>query len=125
MRKIESYKSNLLERVKIFAVNIIKTSSLLPKNPAGFTLADQLVRAGTAIGSNLIEAQEAVSKKDFIYKINHGLKEAKETQYWLDLIMTSKLIDKIVIIPLLRESEEIVKILVATVKKLRINQLSN
>lgn len=119
MRKIDTYKSNLLERTKHFAVKTINASSQLPKNPVGFALADQLVRAATSIGANLVEAQEAVSQKDFVFKINHSLKEAKETQYWLEIIKDSSLVDGANILPLLREIEEIVKILVVTVKKLR------
>lgn len=81
MRRIDTYKVSLLDRTRIFAVRIIHLSSNLPKNPAGFTIADQLVRAGTSIGANFVEAQEATSRKDFFYKVNYSLKEAKETKY--------------------------------------------
>lgn len=119
MRKIDKYKVNLLEKTKNFGVAIIKNSSQLPKNPAGFTIADQLVRAGTSIGANLIEAQEAISAKDFFYKITICLKEARETRYWLELICLSNLLDESKVRPLLQELEEISKILTVTVKKLR------
>lgn len=119
MRSINNYQFNILERTKRFSVDIIKLSSELPKNPAGFTLADQLVRAATSIGANLIEAQEAVSKSEFYYKINIALKESKETMYWLSLINDSKLLLKTDISSLLQESEEIVKILVAIARKLK------
>jgi four helix bundle protein len=119
MRKIDEYQINILERTKKFAVGVIKISSVFPKNPAGFTISDQLVRAGTSIGANLIEAQEAVSPKDFFYKITISLKEAKETKYWLELISLSNLLSGKEIKPLLQEVEEIVKILIATLKKLR------
>ena len=119
MRKIDTYKVSLLDRTKFFAVKIIHLSSNLPKNPAGFTIADQLVRAGTSIGANFVEAQEATSRKDFFYKVNYSLKEAKETNYWLELILESELVPKLEIQPLLQESGEIVKILVTIVKKLK------
>lgn len=119
MRQIDSYTINILERTKTFAVKIITISSELPKNPAGFTIADQLVRASTSIGANLIEAQEAVSNNDFIYKISFSLKEAKETHYWLELIKLSQLLTAEKTLPLLKENEEIVKILVAILKKLK------
>jgi len=121
MRKIENYKVSLLERTKRFGIAVIKISSQLPKNPAGFTVADQVVRSSTSIGANLIEAQEAVSKKDFLYKINHSLKEAKETKYWLEIIKESSLLKSEDITPLLQENNEIVKILIATLKKLKSN----
>lgn len=119
MRKIENYRINLLERTKKFAVAVIRFSSKLPKNPAGFTLADQLVRASTSIGANLIEAQEAISKKDFLYKISYCLKEAKETKYWLEIIKDSSLLEAGELSFLLQESEEIVKILITILKKLK------
>jgi four helix bundle protein len=122
MREIDRYKLNILDRTKKFGIAIIKISSLLPKNPAGFTIADQLIRAGTSIGANLIEAQEAVSNKDFIYKISFSLKEAKETKYWLELISATNLINSQSVIPLLQENEEIVRILVTILKKLKNKQ---
>ncbi len=119
MRKIDHYEVNLLERTKTFAVSAIKISSCLPRNPAGFAIASQLVRAATSIGANLIEAQEAISHKDFLYKINISLKEAKETKYWLELIFSSNLLAIKEVAPILQENEEIVRILVASLKKLR------
>ena len=125
MRQIDGYEINILQRTKKFGVQIIKISSELPKNPAGFTIADQLVRAGTSIGANLIEAQEASSKKDFLYKINISLKEAKETIYWLNLTSESNLLNSEKISPALREGEEIVRILIAILRKLKTKSLSN
>lgn len=119
MRKIDGYKINILDRTKNFGAQIIKLSGRLPRNPSGYTIADQLVRAGTSIGSNLIEAQEAVSKKDFLYKMSFCLKEAKETKYWLELIKISFLVDEKILTPVLQESEEIVKILISTLIKLK------
>jgi len=119
MRKIDSYEVNLLERTKRFASLAIRISSRLPRNPAGFAIASQLVRAATSIGANLIEAQEAISRRDFLYKISISLKEAKETRYWLELILSSNLLLPSEVTPILRENEEIVKILVTILKKLR------
>ena len=119
MRKIDNYKVSLIERTKRFGIAVIKISSKLPKNQAGFTIADQVVRSSTSIGANLIEAQEAVSGKDFLYKINHCLKEAKETRYWLEIIKESSLLKSEDIVPLLQENNELVKILIATLKKLK------
>ncbi len=124
MRTIDSYKSNLLIRTKQFGSEIIKFSLDLPRNPAGFTISDQLLRAATSIGANLIEAQEAVSNKDFLYKISFALKEAKETKYWLELVELSLLPGNGKLALLLRECEEIVKILVATLKKLKQKEFS-
>ena len=78
-----------------------------------------IIRAATSIGANLIEAQEAVSQKDFLYKISISLKEAKETQYWLEITGLSIFPEDEELTVLLQESEELVKILVATVRKLK------
>lgn len=119
MRQIENYQNNILTRTRNFAKEIIKLSTLLPKNPAGFTLSDQIVRSGCSIGANLTEAQEASSGNDFLYKISISLKEAKETRYWLNLINDSNLVPTENIKLLLNEIEEIIRILVATVIKLK------
>ena len=118
MRIIDQYKLNIVDRSKKFAVEIILFSSKLPKNPAGYTVSDQLVRAGTSIGANLTEAQESISKSEFKYKINISLKEAKETLYWLDLIRLSEFVSVKTVQPLLQECEELVKILVTISRKL-------
>ena len=82
-------------------------------------VVDQLIRAATSIGANLIEAQEAVSPKDFLYKISFALKDAKESKYWLELIEISLLAGDKDLRSLLSENEEIVRILVVTLKKLK------
>ena len=119
MRKIDEYKSNPLERAKKFGVDIIKFSSRLPRDASGFVIADQLIRAATSIGANLIEAREAFSGKDFYYKISIALKEAKETKYWLELTKESLLGNEEESVRLLQKVEELVKILVTTSNKLK------
>jgi four helix bundle protein len=69
-----------------FAVRIVRLSDYLKKNKREFTLSKQLLRAGTSIGANVVEAQDAQSRKDFISKISIALKEAKETRYWIALL---------------------------------------
>ncbi len=118
MRKIDAYQVNIVDRTKKFAVAIIRLSSLLPKTPAGFAIASQLVRAVTSIGANLVEAQEAVSRGDFIHKVSISLKESKETVYWLELVLGADLLPKEKVEPMLREGGEISRILVATVREL-------
>ncbi len=119
MRQIDSYSTSLLLRTKRFAVSVIQVVSLLPKHPASFTISDQIVRSATSIGSNLTEAQEAVSPKDFLYKLTFCLKEAKETRYWLEIIRDASLISEEKLKFVLQECEELVKILVTIVKKLK------
>lgn len=104
-----------------FSVRILKLTSSLPKNPVGYAIANQVVRSGTSIGANLQEAQSAHTRKDFANKISISLKESRETAYWIDLITESKLISKIRIVDLRNECEELIKILVSVLKKVKNN----
>jgi four helix bundle protein len=72
----------------LFSLNLIRFVEELENNRK-FTVANQLLRSGTASGANVMEAQEAESKKDFIHKIKVAAKEAKETSYWLQLCQHS------------------------------------
>ncbi len=73
-----------------FAVRIVRLSDYLKEKKKEFTLSNQLLRAGTSIGANVTEAQDAQSKKDFISKISIALKEAKETRYWIALLQATE-----------------------------------
>jgi four helix bundle protein len=70
-----------------FAVRIVRLSDYLKKEKKEYTLSRQLLRAGTSIGANVTEAQDAESRKDFISKISVALKEARETRYWIALLV--------------------------------------
>lgn len=79
-------KYDLEERTVKFAENVIDFTKKLPQDTITKPLISQLVRAGTSIGANYSEADEANSKKDFINKIAIAKKETKETKYWLRII---------------------------------------
>jgi four helix bundle protein len=82
MRK-ELIESNPLLKLSIeFSVSIVEYCEQLYKEKK-FVLANQLIRSGTSIGANSMEAQNPESKADFIHKIKIAAKEADETQYWL------------------------------------------
>lgn len=84
MRK-ELIDSNPLLKLSIeFSICIIEYCEVLNKDKR-FVLANQLIRSGTSIGANAMEAQNPESKADFIHKIKVAAKEADETQYWLIL----------------------------------------
>ena len=112
----KEWKQLFLERLLKFAVRIIILASKLPKTPAGFTIAGQLIKAGTSIGANAEEAQDASSIKDFIQKLSISLREAKETRYWLKIIRESRLLDANLIDKELIECEEIIAILITSIK---------
>ena len=79
-------KYDLEERTANFGEGIIMFVKTLPNNPVNRPLISQLVRAGTSIGANYMEADGANTKKDFKYKIGLCRKEAKETKHWLRMI---------------------------------------
>jgi four helix bundle protein len=77
---------DLEDRTRAFAREVRLFVKTLPKNTANFEDAKQLVRSSGSVGANYIEANESLSKKDFLLRIRIARKEAKESQYWLDLI---------------------------------------
>jgi four helix bundle protein len=83
------------------------------------TLGKQLLRSGTSIGANCREAVSAQSHRDYINKLEIALKECHETQYWLELLIESELVDSQKFELLLQESIEIGKILTTTTKNLK------
>ena len=76
---------------------------------------------GTSIGANVREASSAQSKKDFLSKMNIALKEADETNYWLELLVQSNLLDYKNIESIFQESKELCKILNSIVKTTKEN----
>lgn len=94
MIKNDEWKRKFLERLLQFSVRIVLLTNLLPKTPAGFAIASQLIRAGTSVGANVQEAQDASSIRDFIQKLSISLREAKETRYWLEIINRTNLLSE-------------------------------
>jgi len=78
---------DLEERTTLFAENIIELCKKVPKNTITIPILDQLIRSGTSIGANYHEANGASSKRDFKNKVFICKKEAKETKYWLRLLV--------------------------------------
>lgn len=86
-------KFDIRERSKKFAIRIVNLVKKFPRDIPGRELGRQLIRSGTSIGANLEEADAASSRKDFLYKVAISYKEAKETRYWLEVILNSKLLN--------------------------------
>ena len=98
-----------------FALDIIRLYKNM-REQKEFILSKQLVRSGTSIGANVEEASAAQSKKDFISKMSIASKEARETNYWLRLFRDSHIYKHENLDQLIRDSEEIIKILTSIVK---------
>ena len=88
-------KRNVIkEKSFLFAIEIIGLYKVLAERKE-FVLSKQVLRSGTSIGANIREAEHAQSKADFIHKLSISLKEANETEYWLDLLYETKYINQI------------------------------
>lgn len=80
-------KFALEERTAKFAEAIIDFCSSIPRTPVNTPIIVQLVKAGTSIGANYCEADDAESRRDFRHKIGICRKESRETKYWLRMIV--------------------------------------
>jgi len=105
-----------------FSLMVIQYCEVLESNKK-YVLSRQLLRSGTSIGANCMEAQNAESKADFIHKIKIAAKEADETQYWLRLCDYSK--DYPGCSELLKKLDEIQKVLNKILKTAKANNLVN
>ena len=82
-------KYDLEERTAKFGEEILRFAKVIPKNSVTRPLIPQLVKAGTSVGANYCEADDAESKRDFKHKIGICKKEARETKHWLRMIVTA------------------------------------
>jgi four helix bundle protein len=88
MTEIQNEKSyNLENRTKAFAKDVALFCRKLPRTTPNSEYTKQVIRSSGSIGANYIEANESLSKKDFLMRVKICRKEAKETMYWLDLIV--------------------------------------
>ena len=85
MRDNKEFARDLIRRAFKLAKRIISLVNRFPNRRVAWIIADQLLRAATSIGANIIEAQAASSKKDFINFLSHALKSGNETKFWLAL----------------------------------------
>jgi len=113
------FKSDLKGRCFKFSLDVIKLVDLLPNKRAAWIIADQLIRAATSIGANLIEARASSSRLEFKKFYEISLKSANETIYWLELLRDSSISSSQNIDSLLKEVQEISNMLGAGVIKLK------
>ncbi len=110
-RTIKRNVFDIQDRTFQFSVRTVALVCKFPRSVAGIELGRQLVRAGTSVGSNVEEADGALSRKDFINYIRIARKEARESRYWLRLVKASKIsADPEFELPA-KEADEIVRIL--------------
>lgn len=102
-----------------FALRIIRMYQYLREQKSEFVLSKQVLRSGTSIGANVREAEHAQSDADFIHKMNIALKEANETEYWLELLFQSDYIEESQYDSIIADCRELNKLLISIVKTMK------
>ena len=113
--------NQILIESKAFALRIIKFYKFLKDEKQVVVLSKQILRSGTSIGANIRESINAQSSADFVSKLSIALKEANETEYWLKALYQGKFIDEKGFQSLFNDNEEIIKILVKSIKTIKKN----
>ena len=111
-------ESIIKDKTKSFALRIIKLYKYLTlvSDMKEYVMSKQVLRSGTSIGANVKEALRGQSKADFRAKMNIALKEASETEYWLELLHESDYITEEQFQSIIADNIEIIKILTSIVK---------
>ena len=106
----------ILIKSKAFALRCIRLYTYLQKEKKEFVLSNQVLKSGTSIGANVREAVRGQSAADFGAKMNIALKEASETEYWLELLQDSGILSNVQYTSLLEDCRELNRLLTAIVK---------
>ena len=111
----------LAERLLNFAARIGKVVDSLPDTRMGRHVAGQLVRSGTSPAANYAEACGAESRRDFVHKLSICLKELRETQCWLQLIVKAELLSEKQLSVMLDESKQLINIIAKSIVTTKAN----
>jgi len=125
MKEEKKQPEELRLRTKTFALRVIKLYGALPKATVAQTLGRQVLRSGTAVDANYREAYRARSKAEFVAKMGDCLKELEETAYWLELLIESRVVTAARLAPLQDETNQLIAIFTAIVKKTKKNMREN
>lgn len=113
--------SILLTKSKAFALRVVRLCKYLRERKES-VIAKQMLRSGTSIGANIAESRYAQSKSDFASKLQIALKEAAETEYWLELLRDGELVESSSAFDsLCTDCTELIKLLTASVKTAKEN----
>lgn len=108
----------IASKSKVFAVRIVKLCNYLQDDKHEYCISKQLFRSGTSIGANIFEALRGQSRADFKSKLNISLKEASESQYWIELLYDTGYISEKEASSILKDCIEIIKLLISIIKSL-------
>ncbi|MDE7086906.1 MAG: four helix bundle protein, partial [Clostridia bacterium] len=106
----------IVSKSKEFALRIVKLYKFLCDDRKEFVMSKQVLRSGTSIGANIKEAIRGQSKADFYSKLNIALKEASETEYWLEILHESDYINLKMFESIYCDCQELIKLLVSITK---------
>lgn len=110
-------KENVIKNKSFaFGKRIVRMCAYLEENKKEYILSKQLKRSGTAPGALVREAEHAESRKDFIHKMSIALKEANESEYWIQMVKEGNYISQNEFESIWSDCNEIIKILVAIIK---------
>jgi len=112
-------ENDLKKRTRAFALRVIRLCESLPRGRAANTIANQLIRCGTSVGANYRAACRARSPADFIAKMAIVEEECDESLYWMELLIESKLVEQKLLAELMKEADELLSIVVASIKTAR------
>ena len=104
-----------------FALRIVNLYKHLASQQKEYVLSKQVLRSGTSVGANVTEGNRAQSKMDFVHKLSIALKEADETEYWLNLLRDSSFITEQQAESLLADCTELQKMLTSSIKTAKSN----
>lgn len=117
--------NTIVVKSKAFAVRIIRLYQFLQNEKKEYTLSKHLLRSGTSIGANIKEAIRGFSKKDFRFKLGIALKEASETEYWLELLYETEYISEKQFLSMNDDCIELIKILTAILNSSKDNEVDS
>ena len=110
---------DLLERTKQFSLRVIRLYSALPETTECRVIGKQILRSGTSVGAHVREGKRSRSKAEMISKTEVALQELEETIYWMELLVESGIVKPRRLSELMREADELMAILVTSVKTLK------
>lgn len=109
----------IVDKSKNFAIRIVKLYKYLNEEKKEYVLSKQLLRSGTSIGANVKEAVRGQSKADFTAKMSIALKEASESEYWLEILHETEYLTKQQFDSIYADCKDLIKILMSIVKSAR------
>ena len=109
----------LHDKSLIFAVRTVCFYKFLTEQKKEFVISKQILRSGTSIGANIRESKNAESSSDYIHKLSIALKEADETQYWLEVLSMSNIIEETEYTSMNNDVKELIALLTTIITKIK------